>query len=141
MALGRRLVGEAALWDCLLGSGLISRAGLSARGDPRSKGRAFLWLGPVALSAERRFSAIHFGLGHLAGLNQRCDACVVQLVAMFAHTVFQALCFKPPLVAEHAIIICTMARVTLFGLRGVDSPKNQTNCNTKNTARFIKPSL
>ena len=43
---------------------------------------------------------------------------------MTAHTVFQTLCFKSPLVAELAIIVRTMARVALFGLCDVDRANN-----------------
>src|SRR6476661_6467954 len=69
--------------------------------------------GRRTLAADCRSPTIHLGLGDLARSDQRRDTCVVQLVAVPAHTIFQAPGFEPPLATEPAIIVCTMTRVSV----------------------------
>ena len=85
--------------------------------------------GRRTLAADCRSPTIHLGLGDLARSDQRRDTCVVQLVAVPAHTVFQAPGFEPPLATEPAIIVCTMTRVTVPCLRYADRANNQSKGN------------
>ena len=79
-----------------------------------------------ALAAECRSPTIHLGLGDLARPDQGRDTCVVQLVAMPAHTVFQAPGFETPLATKPAIIVRAMPRVTMPCLRYADRANNES---------------
>jgi hypothetical protein len=82
-----------------------------------------------ALAAECRSPTIHLGLSDLARPDQRRDTCVVQPVAMPAHTVFQASGFETPLATKPAIIVRTMPRVTVPCLGYAARANNQCKGN------------
>src|SRR6476660_1162692 len=85
--------------------------------------------GRRTLAADCRSPTIHLGLGDLARSDQRRDTCVVQLVAVPAHTVFQAPGFEPPTATGTSVNLLPKTPVTVPLLRYADRANNQSKGN------------